>query len=188
MRDWSNDAFAGYLAAMIDGEGHIERVGTWSVRIRIANTIKATLDAMADRLGFGRVIEYRGRAEAHHKRLFCLEVSNAKDVSALFSICGAFIHMKRDQMEDALSIVSRVLQDVASTDARNRAILEAVERGERPQNQIAREFGVSPQLVSYLKKGHTWGSVLKGHQARRLSKKFPREASQVMRLHDRVAQ
>ena len=35
MQGWSDDAFAGYLAAMIDGEGHIERIGTWSVRIRI---------------------------------------------------------------------------------------------------------------------------------------------------------
>lgn len=32
METWSDDAFAGYLAAMIDGEGHIERTGTWAVR------------------------------------------------------------------------------------------------------------------------------------------------------------
>ncbi len=186
MKNWSDDAFAGYLAAMIDGEGHIERTGTWAVRVRIANTIKPTLDAMALRLGFGRVIEYRGRP-AHHKRLFCLEVANARDITTLFGICGDFIHMKRDQMDDALLITKRVLNDVDDTDKRNRAIIEAIAEGGKSQAQIAREFGVSPQLISYLKKGHTWGSVLRGHQARRLSKKFPREASQVLRLHDRTA-
>ncbi|MEN6547712.1 MAG: hypothetical protein ABFE07_16890 [Armatimonadia bacterium] len=186
METWSDDAFAGYLAAMIDGEGHIERVGTWSVRIRIANTIKPTLDAMAARLGFGRVIEYGGREKLGYQRLFCLEIGNARDVTALFDLCGQFIHMKRDQMEDALSITRRVLADVEATDQRNRGILAAIEAGGRSQAAIAREFGVSPQLVSYLKKGHTWGSVLRGHQARKLTKKFPKVAQQVMRLHSRV--
>jgi hypothetical protein len=54
MLDWSDEAFAGYLAAMIDGEGHIEIPGTNAVRVRIANTVKPTLGAMALRLGFGR--------------------------------------------------------------------------------------------------------------------------------------
>lgn len=186
MLDWSQDAFAGYVAAMIDGEGHIERIGTWSVRVRIANTIKPTLDAMCARLGIGRVIEYRGRVEKHHKRLFCLEVANARDIRALFDLCGHFIHMKRDQMEDALCITDRVLRAVKEIDDRNRAILDEIAKGGKRQAHIAREFGVSPQLVSYLKKGHTWGSTLRGHQARSLTKKFPQEANQVMRLHDRA--
>lgn len=188
MRNWSNDAFAGYLAAMIDGEGHIERTGTWAVRIRIANTVKHTLDAMQDRLGFGRVIEYRGREKRGYRRLFCLEISNARDVTATFDLCGDFIHMKRDQMDDALLISRRVLADISEMDARNRAILAEVAKGERTQSAIAKDFGVSPQLVSYLKKGHTWGTVISGHRARSLTKKFPRIASQVMRLHDRTAQ
>ncbi len=58
MKNWTDDAFAGYLAAMIDGEGNIELIGTYSVRIRIANTIRPTLDAIVERMGCGRVVEY----------------------------------------------------------------------------------------------------------------------------------
>lgn len=186
MEAWSNDAFAGYVAAMIDGEGHIERVGTWSIRVRIANTIKPTLDAIAARLGYGKVIEYGGRECRGYKRLFCLEISNAIDVTSLFDMCGNFIHMKKDQMEDALKITRTVLDYVATIDQRNKAILDAIAIGNKTQNAIAKDFGVSPQLISYLKKGHTWGSVMTGHQSRKLSKKFPQVASQVMRLHNRV--
>lgn len=186
MKTWSDDAFAGYLAAMIDGEGHIEINGACSVRLRIANTVKPTLDAMVSRLGFGRVIEYARPKDMGYKRLFCLEVSNARDVAATFSICGDFIHMKRDQMAAALEIANRVLSEGSRIDARNTAILAQVKTG-RKQADIAREFGVSPQLVSYLKKGHTWTSTVTGHRARKLAKKFPRDSSQVFRLHGEPA-
>ena len=184
---WPEPAFAGYLAAMIDGEGHIEIIVAFSVRVRIANTIKPTLDAMADRLGFGRVIEYARPKGKGYRRLFCLEVSNAKDISALFGICGQFMHMKRDQMDQALTVVRRVLAEGDRIDARNRAILAAINAGEKRQNAIARQFGVSPQLVSHIKKGHTWSTVISGHRARSLAKKFPRESSQVFRLHGEPA-
>jgi len=183
MQKWPDAAFAGYVAAMIDGEGHIEIIGSCSVRIRIANTVKHTLDAMVERLGFGRVIEYARPKDRKVKRLFCLEVSNIRDVWALFDICGPFMHMKQDQMNAALMVVRRVLAEGERIDVRNRAILAAVEAGGRTQNSIAKEFGVSPQLVSHIKKGHTWSTVISGHRARQLGKKFPREASQVFRLH-----
>ena len=182
MKNWSDDAFAGYLAAMIDGEGHIEKTGTWAVRVRIANTVRPTLVAMADRLGFGRVIEYARPKGSGYKRLFCLEVSNARDIFKLFEICGDFIHMKRDQMDSALQITNRVLGEVRRIDDRNRAILAEIAKG-RIQNEIARDFGVSPQLVSRIKRGHTWQSVLRGHQSRALSKRFPTGMDQSFRLH-----
>lgn len=183
MKTWSEDAFAGYLAAMIDGEGHIEVIASCSVRIRIANTIKYTLDAMVERLGFGRVIEYARPKDKNYKRLFCLEVSNARDIKTLFGICGTFIHMKADQNEAALAIVDRVLLEGDRIDERNRAILAAIKAGDRKQNEIAKAFGVSPQLVSHIKLGHTWTTVISGHRARALGKKFPRESSQSFRLH-----
>lgn len=183
MHNWTNDAFAGYLAAMIDGEGHIEIKGACSVRIRIANTVRDTLENMVQRLGFGRVIEYARPPGKGYKRLFCLEVSNARDVSLLFGICGEFIHMKADQMDAAMAVVSRVLSEADMIDARNRAILDAIAVGDRSQNAIAKEFGVSPQLVSHIKKGHTWSSVISGHRARALAKRFPRGSPQVFRLH-----
>lgn len=182
MQTWPDEAFAAYLAAMIDGEGHIEITGSCSVRVRIANTVKPTLEAMVARLGFGRVIEYARPAGKNYKRLFCLEVSNAVDARRLFDICGSYIHMKPDQMAAALAVVDRVLGEAERIDERNRAILAAIKDG-RVQNEIARAFGVSPQLVSYIKKGNTWSRVINGHRARSLSKRFPRGADQAFRLH-----
>lgn len=186
MKSWSDEAFAGYLAAMIDGEGHIEIISECSVRIRIANTVRPTLDAMVERLGFGRVIEYARPPSANVKRLFCLEVSNAIDARAVFNICGRYIHMKPDQMARAIAILDRVLAESGRIDARNRGILAAIARGE-VQNQIARDYGVSPQLVSRIKRGHTWQSVIRGHQARALAKKFPKRCDQSIRLHGEPA-
>jgi len=181
MKDWSDEAFAGYLAAMIDGEGHIERVGECAVRVRIANTVRPTLDAMKGRLGYGRVIEYKRPEGSSYKRLFCYEVSSARELRRLFAECGRYIHMKRDQMLAALTVIDRVLEEVQRIDTRNAAILRAIGEG-KIQNDVAKEFGVSPQLVSYLKKGHTWDSVLRGHQARKLARAFPASKQQCLRV------
>jgi len=138
------------------------------------------------RAGFGRVIEYARPKDKNYKRLFCYEVSNVIDCKRLFEICGRYIHMKPDQMAEAMTIINRVLADVEKIDARNKAILVEIAKG-RVQLHIAKEFGVSPQLVSYLKKGHQWGSVLRGHQARKLHSRFPRRQSQVFRLQEQEA-
>lgn len=182
MKDWPDDAFAGYLAAMIDGEGHIEINGMCSVRVRIANTFRPTLDAIVDRLGFGRVAEYARPKDSKFKRLFSVDVSNAKDVSRLFAICGRFIHIKAERMDDALAVINRVLGEIERIDERNRQILDRIKAGEKQVN-IARDLGVSPQLVSMVKKGHGWSSVISGHRARSLAKRFPARSSQVFRLH-----
>ncbi len=167
MMDWSEDAVAGYLAAMIDGEGNIE-VRDSTTRVRIANTVRPTLEAIVARLGYGRVIEYARPAGRGYKRLYCVEVSNVRDVSRLFGTCGKFIHMKRDQMAKALAAADRVAAEVARIDERNAAVRAALDAGE-VQAHIAARFGISPQLVSYIKKGGGWSSVLRGHQARRLT-------------------
>lgn len=182
MRNWPDEAFAAYVAAMIDGEGHIEVVRAHSVRVRIANTIRPTLDAMVERMGFGHVIEYKRPAGKNYKRLFCLEVSSIGDIKRLFDLCGRYIHMKPDQMAMAVAVVDRVLSESDRLDQRNRQILAKIKAGEI-QAQIAKEFGVSPQLVSRIKKGHTWTSVITGHRSRELKKRFPRRADQSFRLH-----
>lgn len=179
---WSNEAFAGYLAAMIDGEGHIELCGDCAVRVRIANTVRPTLVAIIERLGFGRVIEYARPKGKNYKRLYCAEVSFSRDIRRMFDICGPYIHMKRDQMDAALAVVDRVLQEVERLDERNRLILSAIKAGE-VQNAIAKRFGVSPQTVSLIKRGHKWSSILSGHRARKLAKSFPRSMNQCFRLH-----
>jgi len=182
MKTWSDDAFAGYVAAMIDGEGSIEIIGDYSVRVHIANTVKHTLDAIIQRLGYGRVREYKRPIDSKYKRLFSIEVSNVKDVGRLFDLCGKYIHMKRDAMGRATEIIRRVLSDVELLDERNRAILLSIGKGET-QNHIARRFGVSPQLVSFLKKGHTWKSVMTAQRSRSLKKCFPRNEQQCFRAH-----
>jgi len=182
MKDWPDEVFAAYLAAMIDGEGCIEIVGSYAVRVRIANTIKHTLDAMSERLGYSRVIEYKRPKDKNYKRLFCLEVSNVIDIKKLFDLCGKYIHMKPDQMAVAMNIVDRVLADIKIRDKRNQDILEDVAAGV-VQNEIARKFNVSPQLISYIKKGHKWSSVISGHRARALNKQFPQGQLQCFRIN-----
>lgn len=182
METWSKAAFAGYLAAMIDGEGCIELISDYSVRIRIANTVEPTLRAIVGRVGFGRVIEYKRPPGRGYKRLFCAEWSNCADVTALFKLCGSYIHMKRDQMAAALAITSRVFGRVAATDKRNRSILRAIDSGE-VQGVVARRFGVSPQLVSRIKSGHLWPSVIAERDGRKGTKRFPRTVDQSFRLH-----
>lgn len=182
MNDWPDDAFAGYLAAMIDGEGHIEIGKACHVRVRIANTFRPTLDAIVARLGFGRVVEYARPEGSKHKRLFSVEVSNAKDIGRLLLICGPYMHIKADRMNAAIVVVNRVLSEVERIDERNRQILKRIADGQR-QIDIAREFGVSPQLVSMIKKGNGWSSRISGHRARSLAKRFPAHADQVFRLH-----
>lgn len=173
MQNWSDEAFAGYLAAMIDGEGHIEIPGTNAVRVRIANTAKPTLDAIAARLGFGRVTEYARPADRNYKRLFCLEVSSVADVARLFSICGRFIHMKPDQMARAMLVIDRVAAETERVDRRNASIRTAIAAGD-VQTEIARKHGVSPQLISRIKKGHIWPSVVAGQTGRKNTRRFPR--------------
>lgn len=183
MEKWSKAAFAGYLAGMLDGEGSIEIIGDWSVRVRIANTYRPMLEAMRCRLGFGKVWQYaRPKNKEHWKRLYVLEVSNATDLSTFFKLCNPFVHIKRDRLDQARTIVRRIMGEAAHLDRRNRAILQAISKGQE-QKAIAAKFGVSPQLVSRVKKGHLWPSVISGHRARELSKRFPRGSDQSFRLH-----
>lgn len=183
MQKWSDDAFAGYLAGMIDGEGSIEVLGTWSVRIRIANTVRPTLEAMKNRIGFGKVYQYSRPKNKKWKPVYVLEFANAIDMKAIFEICGSFIHIKSEKYRQALAIVDRVLSEAGRIDDRNRKILKAIRSGQM-QKQIAIDFGVSPQLISRIKSGHTWSSVIDGHRARALTKKFPRQKDQSFRLHN----
>jgi len=182
MEKWNADVFAGYLAGLLDGEGCIEIQGTYSVRIRIANTVKPTLDAVCARLGFGRIIEYARPPKLNYQRLFCYEVSNVRDVERFFDVCGDYVHMKVARRDEALLICAEVRKRVKLTDQRNHEILAAIATGE-VQNHIARRFGVSPQLVSRIKKGHTWKSVITARSARSLARYNPRADDQVFRLH-----
>lgn len=181
MEKWSNTAFAGYLAAMIDGEGCIELISGYSVRIRIANTVEPTLRALVKRVGYGRVIEYKRPPGRGYKRLFCAEWSNCTDVAALFRLCGPYIHMKRDQMAAALRITAMVFARRDATDKRNRDILRAIRRGVK-QTEIAKKFGVSPQLISRIKSGHLWPSVVAAQANRIGGKRFPRSTDQSFRI------
>jgi hypothetical protein len=181
MKTWSKSAFAGYLAALIDGEGSIEIIGSWSIRIRIANTFKPTLDAIQARLGFGKVYLYR-RPKDHYKPLYVLEFSNARDMLAVGKVCGRFIHIKRERWLQAKAIIDRILSEANKLDKRNRAILAAIESGIQ-QKEIAARFGISPQSISRIKSGHLWRTERLRYSARTLAKRFPRGMDMVFRLH-----
>ena len=145
---FSEDAFAGYVAALLDGEGSIEiHPKECGIRIRIANTFKPVLDAICERLGYGRV-------EAYPKRptlpLFAYRTSNAHDCRALLTFCRPFIQIKADRADRALQIISRMQDRADEVFARNREILAGLARGER-QTVIALRVGVTQSYVSYVK-------------------------------------
>ncbi len=106
IKDFSDDAFAGYLAAFLDGEGCIEiNVDECGVRLRLANTYRPTLDAMCARLEMGRVEEYRGRSAPHHKRIYCYAVSSAPDVERFLLIVRPYLTIKTEKADRALTII-----------------------------------------------------------------------------------
>ena len=183
MENWSADAFNGYLAGFLDGEGCIEiNKDECGIRLRLANTHRPTLDAMCRRLGFGRVEEYGGRAERGYKRLFCYAISSAPDVERFLLTVRPFMSIKAEKADYALSIIRRQRERMDELDGRNKAVLDAIAAG-RMQKDIAAEFGISQSLVSRIKCGHTWPKEIERFNARRGLKKGMRPSDQVFRLH-----
>lgn len=183
MQSWTDDAFAGYLAGFLDGEGCIEiNPNECGIRLRLANTHRPTLDAIHNRLGYGRVEEYRRPSNSNYKRLYCFAVSSAPDVERFLTLVRPMISIKADKADRALDIIRRQRERMADLDRRNAAVLAAVQSG-RLQSEVAAEFGISQSLVSRIKAGHTWPKEIERFNARRGLKKGMRPSDQIFRLH-----
>jgi hypothetical protein len=183
IRDFSADTFAGYLAAFLDGEGCIEiQTNDCGVRLRLANTHRATLEGIHERLGYGRVEEYRRQANAGYRPLYCFAVSSAPDVERFLLLTRPYIQIKAEKADRALAIIAAQRERMEALDARNRAVLNRVNGGAM-QKDVAREFGISQSLVSRIKSGHLWPTEIAKFNARRGLKKGMRPSDQLFRLH-----
>lgn len=183
MKNFSTDAFLGYLAGFLDGEGCIEiNKDECGIRLRLANTHRPTLDAIHARLGYGRVEEYRRPANKNYRRLFCYAVSSAPDVERFLLSVRPYISIKAEKADLALEIIRRQRARMEALDQRNAAVLAALKSG-RMQKDVAAEFNISQALVSRIKSGHTWPKEIERFNARRGLKKGIRPSDQVFRLH-----
>lgn len=162
MDKFSNDAFAGYLAGFLDGEGCIEiNANKQGIRIRLANTHRPTLEGILARLQFGRIEDYRTKSSKRigHKPLYCYAVSNAPDVERLLVVCQPYLLIKAEKAAKAMGIIAKRKQLMAETDERNRTILARLAAGDEGK-AIAADLIVSPQLISRVAKGYTWPTVV----------------------------
>ena len=183
MENWSHDAFWGYVAGFLDGEGCIEiNKAECGIRVRLANTFRPTLDAIHARLGYGRIEEYRRPASKDYRRLFCYAVSNAPDVEHFLLNTRPFASIKAEKADRALEIIAGQRARMEALDARNRAVLAEIAKG-RMQRDIAVDFGISQALVSRIKVGHTWPTEIARFNARRGLKKGVKPSDQLFRLH-----
>ncbi|MDG6938498.1 MAG: hypothetical protein JRN42_08200 [Nitrososphaerota archaeon] len=183
MLSFGDDAFAGYLAGFLDSEGCIEiSKEECGIRIRLANTHRPTLDAIHERLGFGRIEEYRRPQKSHYKRLFIYAVSNAPDVERFLRLVRPYVSIKAEKADRALAIIGIQRQRMEDLDERNRQVLALIDEGVL-QKEIAKRFNISQSLVSRIKSGHTWPTEINRFNARRGLKKGMRPSDQVFRLH-----
>ncbi len=183
MMGFSNDAFAGYLAGFLDGEGCIEiNKDECGIRLRLANTFRPTLDALLERLGYGRVEEYRRPKNKKYKRLFCYAISSAPEVEKFLLLVNPYLFNKSEKAQQALAIIGRQRDRMNALDARNSAIVSRIANGAK-QSELAKELNISQSNISRIKSGHTWPTEIARFNARRGLKKGMKPSDQIFRLH-----
>jgi transcriptional regulator with XRE-family HTH domain len=158
MEHFSEDAFLGYVAAFLDGEGSIifnqVRRGTY-IRCVFTNTHEEVLLMMQKRLGFGTVLKKKRRE--NWKQCFFLYVNSFDDSERLLRLIRPYLVIKAAKADKALAIIDERTRTLNSYKDRNKIILSEIERG-MPQTEIAKRFGLTQQAISTIKLGHTWPS------------------------------
>ncbi len=153
--DWTDEAFAAYLAGFTDGEGHVAMPSTGGVRVTLANCEEAVLRGMRDRLGYGVIRSQQQRP--HWRRRFVLIFQNAADCESFLRMTLPYLHIKRASAIRVLAMCDAYRASLNEFNERNRQIRSALSAGERGKD-IAARFGISPQTVSRVKSGHSWPS------------------------------
>lgn len=178
---WSDDAFAGYVAGMLDGEGNIEiHPDECGIRVRIANTFRPALEAIANRLPYGTIEEYARKGNL--RRLYNFRVSNAHDCRELLTLTRPYLIIKAAAADAALGVIAAMQARMDALDDRNRRVLAELSKG-RLQREVAVDFGISQALVSRIKSGHLRPTEIARLNARQGLKKFIRPKDQIFRLH-----
>lgn len=168
MEHFSEDAFLGYVAAFLDGEGSIlfnqVKRGTY-IRCVFTNTHEEVLLLMQKRLGFGTVLKKK-RPHEKWKQCFFLYVNSFDDSERLLRLIRPYLIIKAAKADKALAIIDGRSRTLDSYKDRNKIILSEIERG-TPQVKIAKRFGLTQQAISTIKLGHTWPSKKTSSGSRR---------------------
>ena len=161
--DFTDEAFAAYLAGFTDGEGYIgieptTRKGVSVVRIILANCVPEVLRGIQARLGYGAIRSQQFKP--HWRERFTLSVTNMRDCESFLRTTLPYLHIlhiKHGVALDALKRIEEARTKQAAKAKRNDAIRAAAQSGER-RKDIAVRFNLSPQAISRICEGHRWPS------------------------------
>lgn len=158
MRNFSEDAFIGYVAGFLDGEGSIifnKVKGNYYIRCVFTNTHEPVLLLIKERLGFGTIL--KKKIEKNCKQCFFLYVNSFDDAERLLRLVRPYLIIKAAKADDALAIIDKRSKAIASHKERDETILSEIKKGVS-QTEIAKRFGLSQQMISSIKLGRTWPS------------------------------
>lgn len=165
MENFSEEAFAAYVAAFLDGEGSImtqETKGKLYIRCALTNTHKGVLLAIQKRMNYGIIYEAK-RSEWGRKPGFHLYINSFKQNEDFLRMIRPYLIIKADKADKALAIIESRKAAIDVYKERNRLIMLEIEAGV-PQVEIARKFNMSQGNISCIKLGKTWPSKAKKYR------------------------
>lgn len=156
----SNEAFAAYLGGFTDGEGYVgieptNRKNVSVVRIVLANCVPEVLRGIQARLGYGAIRSQK--LKPHWRERFTLSVTNMADCERFLLLTLPYLFIKQDTARLALARINQAREKPLQIRERNNEIRALAAAG-GVRRQIARRYGVSPQLISRICEGHKWPS------------------------------
>jgi hypothetical protein len=165
------EVFNAYLAGFTDGEGYLGANQPEGMRIILANCVPDVLRDIQARLGYGSIKSQKQRDNWRER--FTLDISNMCDAYNFLTRCRPYFQIKAVPADEMLRRIASCRAAHDAIIARNAAIVMRAEAGEM-RKALATEYGVSPQLISRICKGHKWPSERSRTAKRRKRDKFGR--------------
>jgi len=95
-----------YLAALLDGEGHIRLQEGGRARIAISNTYEPVIKEVLNTLGFGR-IDKRNPRKKEHKALFTYWTRNNLETQIFLAKVLPYLVIKQEKAKEALDFIQK---------------------------------------------------------------------------------
>lgn len=162
LSQFSDEAFAAYLAGFTDGEGNIdyERPDKTPrnnnknyVRITLANCVESVLIGIQQRLGYGVIRSQKQRENWRRRYVFIAQ--NQRDCEKFLLMVRPYLQIKGEDADTALERIATTKQRRQEKCERNDAMWTMARAG-ASRKQIAAHFKVSPSMVSRICAGHHW--------------------------------
>ena len=169
MDRFSDEAFAAYLAAFIDGEGsiilHQVRYNHF-VRVIITNTHIGVLESIVRRLGCGTIYR-RNPGSLGKKPMFQLYFDGLDVNERVVRLARPYLIIKAHLADEAMKIFEDRKIEMESRNNRNSDILADINSHALSQKEIAKKYGLSQQMISFIKKGKYWPSKQRPRKQRK---------------------